>query len=173
MPDTNSAHHDTVRSLYSDHHDWLYAWLHRKLGCGHNAADITQDTFVRLLNSRDALFGIRNPRGFLATTARRLIIDRRRREVIEQTYLTELMAVAEEQGGHASPEQVWQAIEVLEAISRVLESVPARARQAFLLHYLEGMTQVAVAERLGVTSRTIRSDLVKVLVQCQQMSGGE
>ncbi|MFA5629989.1 MAG: sigma-70 family RNA polymerase sigma factor [Porticoccaceae bacterium] len=161
---------EQVQLLYSDHHGWLLGWLRKKLGCADNAADLAQDTFVRILGSRDTLLGMRNPRAFLTTTARNLIIDRARREVLEKAYLAELLALGEDRAGHPSPEQLWQAVEALEQISRVLDRVPARARQAFLLYYLEGDNQVEVARKLGVTTRTVRSDLVQVLVHCQQAS---
>ncbi|MFL9609593.1 sigma factor [Methylobacillus sp. Pita2] len=38
-----------VHQLYSSHHGWLYAWLRKKLGCQHIAADLAHDTFVRLM----------------------------------------------------------------------------------------------------------------------------
>ena len=38
-----------LHQLYSAHHGWLTAWLRRRLGCSHNAADFAQDTFMRLL----------------------------------------------------------------------------------------------------------------------------
>ncbi|WP_066737312.1 sigma factor [Cupriavidus sp. D384] len=41
----------TIESLYCDHHSWLKGWLHRRLGSAEQAADLAQDTFVRLLNS--------------------------------------------------------------------------------------------------------------------------
>ena len=36
-------------TLYSDHHGWLHGWLQRRLGNAWDAADLTQDTFVRVL----------------------------------------------------------------------------------------------------------------------------
>lgn len=76
---------EQVHSLYSEHHSWLYAWLCKKLGCSHNAADIAQSTFVRLLAS-SSLPQINEPRGSLTTT-NRLITDESRRKRIEQQYL--------------------------------------------------------------------------------------
>lgn len=168
-PLTDSA---TLAGLYQDHHRWLREWLHRKLRCSHKAADLAQDTFLRLLTSRDALLGIHNPRGLLTTTARRLMIDRARREILERTFMAELAVQAEDNHFCGSPEQLWQALEALEQISRVLERVPARARQAFLLHYLDGWPQADIAAELQVTSRTIRNDLALVLVRCQEFAPG-
>ncbi|WP_350649943.1 sigma factor, partial [Pseudomonas sp. HY13-MNA-CIBAN-0226] len=41
-----------VEVLYNDHHHWLTGWLRRKLGCPDNAADLAQDTFIRVLSAR-------------------------------------------------------------------------------------------------------------------------
>ena len=40
-----------VEVLYNDHHHWLTGWLRRKLGCPDNAADLAQDTFIRVLSA--------------------------------------------------------------------------------------------------------------------------
>lgn len=159
----------SIDSLYQEHHGWLFRWLRNRLGCEHNAADIAQDTFLRLIRSHQVLDSIREPRAYLTTTAKRLITDRSRREVIEQAYLHELMLRSETLDGHPSPETTWQAIQALEAISQILSRVPVKAQQAFILCYLEGKTQVEAAEEIGVSSRTLRTYLVQVLVQCQQI----
>ena len=43
-----------VEVLYNDHHHWLTGWLRRKLGCPESAADLAQDTFIRVLSAREA-----------------------------------------------------------------------------------------------------------------------
>ena len=70
--------------------------------------------------------------------------------------------------GHPSVEQTWLAIEALEEMSKILEQMPAKCQQAFLLYYLDGLSQSEIATQLGVTNRTVRSYLVNVLVHCQQ-----
>jgi RNA polymerase sigma-70 factor (ECF subfamily) len=58
---------------------------------------------VRILASRDALLGMREPRAYLSTTARRLLIDQARRRQIEEAYLSELALTAELLEGHQPP----------------------------------------------------------------------
>ncbi|MFJ1571198.1 sigma factor [Pseudomonas sp. NPDC088322] len=43
-----SAHGD-IHGLYVEHHAWLKRWLWQRMGCRSDAADLTQDTFLRLL----------------------------------------------------------------------------------------------------------------------------
>lgn len=46
-----------IALLYSDHHGWLVGWLRRRLGNPCDAADLDQDTFVRVLGRPQALHG--------------------------------------------------------------------------------------------------------------------
>jgi len=157
---------DAIAQLYASHHAWLHAWLRRKLGCTHGAADLAQDVFVRILASRDALCGMREPRAYLTTTAQRLMVDRIRREVIERTYLAELAIVMENAPTHPSPEQILLTLEALGQIADLLAGVSAKAREAFLLHYLEELSHAEIAAQLQVSTRMVHKYLVQCLVQC-------
>lgn len=167
MFQTEKSLQGAIEQLYSDHRGWLYGWLRRKLGCAHHAEDLTQDTFLKVMLSRDALSGMRTPKAFLTTTAQHLLIDRARRQMIEQRYLAELAAMAESCPGYPSPEQILETLQALELISIMLESLPPRPRQAFLMHYLEDMPQSTIAEALGVSTRMVRKYLVQALLHCQ------
>lgn len=165
MAESDKLMHD----VYSEHHAWVFSWLRRKLGCAHNAADVAQDTFVRILSSRDALLMASQSRGYIATIARNLLIDRARRRRLEQAYLQELSLLALDHEGAPDTERLWATIEALEQICRILDGLPDKPREAFLLHYLEGATQATVAEQLGVSVRMVQKYLVQVLMHCQQV----
>jgi RNA polymerase sigma factor (sigma-70 family) len=158
--------HDHVNTLYCEHRGWLFNWLRRKLGSSDNAADLTQDTFLRIIASRDTLLGIREPRAFLVTTANRLMADRARRKLIEDAYLQELALAAAHQAGHPSPEQILETVQALTQIEAVLDGLANKPRQAFLLHYLDGETQQQIANQLGVSERMVRKYLVQALTHC-------
>ena len=48
----SSSLHGDIQRLYDNHHGWLKGWLRRRLGDRERAADIAQDTFLRLLLTR-------------------------------------------------------------------------------------------------------------------------
>ncbi|MBB3103648.1 sigma-70 family RNA polymerase sigma factor [Azomonas macrocytogenes] len=159
----------TIHNLYSEHHGWLFAWLRRKLGCTQHAADLAQDTFVRILASRDAALGnLREPRAYLTTTARRLLIDHSRRKRIENAYLRELTLTAEALAGFQSPEQILATLEALEQITFVLDGLGEKPRQVFLLYFLDGLPQAEIGQRLDISERMVRKHLVHALLHCQQ-----
>ncbi len=151
--------------LYADHQGWLTHWLRRKLGCPHGAADLAQDTFLRLLSSGEAE-NLREPRAFLTTTANRLLISRARREKIEKVYLAELAIAAEHLGQHPSSEEILLAVEALNQICAVLEGLAEKPRQAFLLHYLDDWSHARIASHLNVSTKMVQKYLVKALVHC-------
>lgn len=66
---------NTVEYLCSDHHGWLHGWLRSKFCNDCDAADITQDFFVRLLTHRN-MGKERQPRVYLCKIARSIMIDK-------------------------------------------------------------------------------------------------
>lgn len=161
----NNPQQTSLELLYSDHHGWLFGWLRKRLGCSHNAADVAHDTFTRILASRESL-GLREPRAFLATVARRLLIDRARRQRIEQAYLDELLLMSSDLDGFPSSEQVAIAVEALEQIARALDGLPAGPRGALLLRHLDDYSHQQIADHFQVSTKTVQNWLVKAMVHC-------
>lgn len=120
-----------VARLYANHHGWLRGWLHRRLGHSADAEDLAHDTFVRVMRSQEDVRELRQPMAFLATIANGLLINRWRRQAIEQAYLEALAArpVAEE----PSPEERHLMIETLLQLDSLLVGLSSRVRQIFFV----------------------------------------
>jgi RNA polymerase sigma-70 factor (ECF subfamily) len=157
-----------VDELYRNHRGWLHQWLRQKIGNTDQAADLVQDTFIKLLQTRDELFGIKEPRAYLTSIAKNLLIDQVRRKRIEQAYLDGLSQMEYMLDGVTSPEEQMQIIQALDQMCKALEDVSAKAQQAFILHYLEGYTHKEVAEQLGVSTKMIQKYLANCLIRCYQ-----
>ncbi|MFT7774217.1 sigma-70 family RNA polymerase sigma factor [Roseateles sp.] len=166
VPQSSSAHdafRGQVGALYSDHHGWLLGWLRKKIGCSHRAADLSHDTFLRLL-AREEPVVLQEPRAFLTTVAQRVLANHWRREQIEKAYL-EALAQAP-QALAPSPEERAVLLETLIQIDRLLEGLPAQAKRAFLMAQLDGMGQAEIAAELGISVSTVKRHLVRAGAQC-------
>jgi len=150
--------------LYIDHHGWLLGWLRRRLGCRETAADLAHDTFLRLLAKRRPVAGLREPRAYLATVARATVANHRRRQELEQAYLETLASRPEPVA--ISPEERRMVMETLETIDRLLDGLPARVREIFLLSQLDGLTYPRIAERLGLTVNVVQKAMLKAVRHC-------
>ena len=84
-----SLHSEQVKSIYDAHHGWLECWLRKRLGNASDAADLAQDTFVRVLTKEMA---IREPRAMLTTIAQGMVANFYRRRDIELAYEQALAA---------------------------------------------------------------------------------
>lgn len=157
------SYHANLRTLYSDHHSWLNGWLRSKLGNAADAADLAQDTFVRLLN-RSELLELKAPRAFLRTVARGLVIDHWRREELERAYLEALAHVPEHET--PSPESRELVFELLENIARMLDGLKPNVRRAFLFAQCEGMPYKQIAEYMGISLRSVERHVADALYHC-------
>ena len=157
------SHAPHLNTLYRQHHGWLFGWLRGKLGNRGDAADLAQDTFVRLMDKREAAL-LREPRGYLATIARGLLIDRYRRQALEQAYLEALAQQPEPHSVSAETHAI--IIETLLAVDRLLDRLGQRTRTIFLLAQVEELSYVEIGKRMGVSLPTVKKHLVRAYTEC-------
>ncbi|MCB5185759.1 sigma-70 family RNA polymerase sigma factor [Methylobacillus gramineus] len=163
------SHTELLRTLYLDHQGWLQSWLRHKLGCRHQAADLSQETFSRIFSvSRVDLAALKTPRAYLTTTATRLMIDQARRQKVEQAYM-EALALSQD-GLHAiSPEQHLLTMEALTMIVGMLDTMAEKPRQAFMLSRLEHLTYPEIGTVLGVSSSMVKQYIAQAMVHCHDI----
>ncbi|HSC82935.1 MAG TPA: RNA polymerase sigma factor [Pseudomonas sp.] len=166
----DSTNHELVSLLYRDHRDWLHGWLRKSLHCPQRAEDLSQDTFVRLLN-RPELQAPREPRALLTTIAKGLLIDHFRRSALERSYLDGLAQLPEHL--QPSPEEQAMALEGLREVERLLGQLSSKARAAFLHNRLDGLSHAEIADILGVSVSRVRQYLAQGLRQCYIALHGE
>lgn len=159
---------DVIHNLYASHHGWLRNWLRKRLGNTFDASDLAQDTFMRLLEARRKSaapdLALREPRAYLTTVARRVLCNHRRRQSLEQAWLAALAQIPA--ATVPSIEQRQIILETLHQIDSMLDALPARARDAFLMAQLEGMTYRQIAVAMRVTDRTVRRYMAQAFEQC-------
>ena len=153
----------TLDALYGDHHQWLFGRLHRRLGCEDDAADLTHDTYLRIITS-GRLPTPAQSRAFLLQVAKGLTVDLYRRRALERAYLDALATLPPV---HApSTEERQLVLETLIDIDRALDALPKRVRETFMLARFEGLTYSAIAERLQVSVGSVRKYMLKAATAC-------
>ena len=157
----SSAH--PVESLYHDHHSWLTGWLRRRLGCPDSAADLAQDTFIRVLSAREPA-AIIEPRAFLTTLAKRVLFNHYRRQDLERAYLKSLAQMPE----MVAPSEEDKAIilQTLVELDQLLDGLPRLVKRAFLLAQVDGLTYPQIAAELGISVATVKRHLQKAALRC-------
>ena len=161
----------TADSLYRDHHGWLLGLLRSRLQCPQDAADLAQDTFLRVLARPDAqaeITAIRKPRSYLATIANRVMIDHLRRRSIERALLETL--ATRPQALELSTETRQMVLETLIEIDTLLDNMSERTRQIFLLAQINGLSYTEIGQRLQLSVNTVRKHFARAMTACLQLS---
>lgn len=165
MPKTSSSL--SVAELWQEYHDSLLLFIRSRVKDEELAADILQDVFVKILQKLDTLHETEKVRSWLFQIARNAIIDHVRKNKIRA--YEEITHLHFEQG-----EEDDEAMRHMESCIRpMINSLPPTYRDALLLSEIEGLSQKALAERLGISysgakSRVQRGRIMlrKTLLDC-------
>lgn len=151
---------------FQEHYDDLLSFLTRRMSDRQRAADVAQETYLKLLNIDESV-AVLHDRSFIFRVAGNLAIDTLRREqrlsgnVVEGQDYTEAIDPA------PPPEAVFLAKERLGILDDALQQLSPNARQALLLNRLEGLTQAQIAIELGVSESMVAKYIGQALRHCR------
>ena len=132
----------------------------RILNCPALAEDVVQDVMVRLIaEPPGGIAGVSD--AYIGRMVRNLALDRVRRQRFERRLFCPLDHASDtEYGVNSTPEATAAWRESLRLVETALEALPEPVRTAFRLHRVEGVPQIEIARRLGV-SRALVCGLVR------------
>jgi RNA polymerase sigma factor (sigma-70 family) len=157
-----------VHELHRAEESRLRSFFMRRLRNAADAADATQETFLRLLSSSPP-HAVDKPLGYLYRTAHSVAIDKARRNASRsriESPITDERAVLNIAADAPSPEAVVIDRERLSQFETALLALPERARTVLLLNRREGWTLSAIAEHLQVSPSTVYNDLKMAMSHC-------
>jgi RNA polymerase sigma factor (sigma-70 family) len=145
-----------------------YANLKRRLvqvlGSDDLAGDALQDTWLRL-QGKEEQGPIQSPGAYLVRMAVNIAVDAQRRQSRSLSY-DDVEALKQLSDPAPGPAQLMEDRSELEALLRVMDDLPARRREILILVRWEGLPQKEVAQRLGVTLRTVEHELKRAHDYC-------
>ncbi|NPD17028.1 RNA polymerase sigma factor [Xinfangfangia sp. D13-10-4-6] len=129
----------------------------RRGGLSHDtAADLTQDTFLRVLNAQPVPRSeAHNPAAYLYRISRNLRIDHQRKERLANRLFLSYADFTEIADPAPSAEAVVTGREQLAIVEAALADLPERQRTAFELHRLGEMTMAEVGKNLGLSTANV------------------
>jgi len=120
------------------------------------ADDLTQQTFLELWRFHDRLDVSKPVLGFILGIARKRSIDhlrRRRHDVVDVNAIRSLMST---EGDALVDQLVWAA-----EVEHGLATLVAEQREVLVLAHFEDLTQVEIAERLGIPLGTVKARMAR------------
>jgi RNA polymerase sigma-70 factor (sigma-E family) len=132
-------------------------------GNPHDAADLAQEALARLGERWARVSSAGDPEAYVRTTMARLHISWWRRRRREHPMRTLPERGYDDAGIEAAAGD--------SALWRAVEELPRRQRVVLVLRYFEDMADEEIAQRLGVTRVTVRSQAARALDKLRRTGG--
>ena len=158
---------DAFEALIARWHEPLWRYLRRLAGSNDAAADLSQDTWLRVLRGIASLREQARLRPWLFGIARRVAMDRLRRQY---TQAVDASAVLED---IPAPEVDETLVADLASMEAGLESLPLRERETLALFYLRELSIEQMATLLEVPPGTVKSRLFRARQMLRNELQGE
>ena len=134
----------------------LRSYVRRLVGSKETADEIVQEAFLRTYEHSDS---VNVPRAFLFSTARNLALDSRRRWCVARTESLGDMDSTGVVSEGASPEECLLANQQSELLRDAISHLPAQCRTVFTLKVFHCCSYKEIAERLGISARTVENHI--------------
>jgi RNA polymerase sigma-70 factor, ECF subfamily len=160
MPTTSESRTEIFTKLFAESRQALHQYIRRFVGSSETAKEIVQEAFLRTYRQRESVTTLR---AFLFSTARNLAANEyRHRRIMEKGTL-----------GDLGDSWVKTERESLEAellrdernrlIQEAIDRLPPQCRKAFTLRVFHECSYKEVADRLGISAKTVEKHIARGL----------
>lgn len=150
---TSVQHRSTVTAAFLHHQSELLHFLIRQVNCHETAADLMQDTYLRIARLEwDS--EINNPRAFLYRVAGNLALDHLRRQTRRSQWdggeLNEELVCPQPQ-----PDVFLAGLEAIERLNQLLGQLPLQKRSLFVACRVHGKSYRELADEERISPRRV------------------
>jgi RNA polymerase sigma-70 factor (ECF subfamily) len=159
----------SVEPLYLAQSARLHRFFARRSSVD-DALDLVQEAFLRLIRiQRTTSEPIERPASYLSRIATNLMRDRAR----QQHRCSAATHVSFDENSHhaSAPPDVLEESEALARLHGAVDRLRPRTREIFLLHRVEGLTYVQIAEEVGMSVKGVKKQMAKALFELRRDLG--
>lgn len=148
--------------LYVRYYDLLFRQAYGILKDRDLAEDIVQDTFVYIWQRRETLSIRGSIKAYLQAMVRYQVFHtikngQARPQVYEN--LSERMAM----DSSLSPQDILEEKELIRSIAAVVDTLPDRCREVYIMSREQQLTHKEIADRLDISTKTVENQITKAL----------
>jgi RNA polymerase sigma factor (sigma-70 family) len=163
---------DTLETLIRRCHGKLLGFLSARLRNDEDAADLAQEAYTRLLPYQ-AGRSSEDLRRILFRIAANLLTSHWRRRRAQGTDTQLAVDDLDIENGEPSPDRQLAGEQQLKRLEGILLEMPKKRRTAFLLSRIEGLSNSEIAERCGISTKTVEKHIATALEECRAKVGND
>ncbi|MDD7885088.1 RNA polymerase sigma-70 factor [Flavivirga sp. 57AJ16] len=157
----NANDEGAFNTLYDLYWESLFIYAHNLLKDRVLAEDILQDIFINIWTKRGDINVKTTLKGYLYTSVMYKVYDQFRKN--KQSFKEELLDNFNQRIQTSNPESKLIYQELLEHINRTVETFPDKIKEVFILSRQEQLTHKEIAEKLGISTKTVEAHITKAL----------
>lgn len=140
----------------------LRAWFTRRLRNPADVDDSVQDVWIRAQRHIDS-GGVESVQAYLFQTAQSVLTDRIRRAGVRHETTHEPLTDHHHPVEEITPERVLMGQQNIARVVALLEQMPERTRDIFVLHRFENIGYGDIARRMGISVSAVEKHIMKAL----------
>ncbi len=156
-----------IATVYRQHQNELIHYTTRITACRESAEDITQESFM-VLFCEVKRKNIENPRAFLFCVAKNLAFDHLKHKKVTDNYVQSHYPILESSIETPSIEQLLEKNQCVDTIKKVIDELPPRCRDTFILNKVHDMSYCEVAQTVGISESGVEKHIMKGLQYCRE-----
>jgi RNA polymerase sigma-70 factor, ECF subfamily len=153
------SQNEVLEELVREHSRLVYRIAYAMLRRHHDAEDVTQETFMRVLRYSSKLAGVKDHKTWLARIAWRVAVDRSRRlRRTREIPLEDPEKPFKEVATSDTPaDETVHGNEFSAVLDKMIAALPGKLREPLILSTIKEMSPREVAETLGINEAAVRS----------------
>lgn len=158
-----------IRSVLERYYRELLNFCARMVRDRDAAADVVQESYARVLAIQRTDAAIAEPRALLYQTARNIMVDQHRRDMLRAHEDLHALEESEQPATplQLQPDALLASSQAVEAYVAAIEALPLRCREAFVLHVFDGLSHAQIAERMGASVSMVEKHIARARVACR------
>ncbi len=152
---------EAFKQLFLKYHKKLYHFSKKILKDRDESEGIVQNVFMEIWETRKRLDEEKSFSGYLFKIAKNKIYNTIRKKINEQVYREYI--VSENHGNGPSVEDEYNSRHLSITIEKLIDSLPRRRKEVFLLSRDEGLTYKEIATKLKISENTVDTQIRSAL----------
>ena len=155
-----------IALLFQNHNVAIVAFLFNRVACPETAQDLSQETYLRLINKNEITHD-ENIIGYLFRIADRLAIDYLRQKRLPRYNTVELSD--DLHCPQLQPDALVELREQCQLVLNAINTLPRKYQQVFLLRKIDELSYSNIAKQLGISEKTVQRYLVNAMLHCHHV----
>lgn len=141
----------------------IFNFVTKLVGDKESAKDITQEAYTKCIEL-DSIKEIN--RSFLYKVAKNIVIDesRRNKKISQIEFQEEIYSIPKDE----QPDEIVLETNQYENLMKVVETLPNRSKEAFLLHTIDGYSRKEIAFMMGISPNAVEKHIIRATKNLQE-----